>query len=531
MSDISKHDDDDALAITAEERDRLLAPVTQRTLALCVSGGADSMALMHLVAEWAKDGRHAFRSDISSSYDLPVRRDRRPEQLPRPVWLEGVSTREDLEARGGPAPIVVLTVNHGLRAQADQEAQLVARCAAKLGLPHQTLVADTPPPESGIQEWARDLRRGLILELLDAELWRLRSLGLEETGLTRRKVVMAHHLDDQAETVLMRLARGSGLGGLGGMAQWDAMDAKATPVRSYRIEADVFRPFLCVPKSRLVATLKERGASFVEDASNADDRFERVRIRKALGVLGQLGITHGAIARSAGRLREANVSLHAFERRWHKEIIDRHGGLLASVPSPRFALRGAFAEVRLLAQLLDDFGGSSRPAELSQVERLREQLMGADGGFKGATLGGCRIQLDGGYEGGRLLIYREGNGAGLEKLPLGPGQSVEWDDRFRVTCDDAAPGNAEVRALGAAAWARLKREVDGLDELKLKAAAMATMPAIWRGEELVSVPHLELLFSGETIPAKAATAWARWRFAQAGLYKVVFLAGGGLADG
>ncbi|MEQ8825292.1 MAG: tRNA lysidine(34) synthetase TilS [Filomicrobium sp.] len=509
--------------ISPEERDRLFAPLVGRPLALCVSGGADSMALLHLVSEWAAAGKHSYTADFSNPYGLPPRRHRRPDKMPEPTWLKGGRSSEDLLASGGPAPIVVLTVNHGLRPEAAEEAEFVARVAGALGLPHQILHADEPAPKSGIQEWARNLRRRLILELLDAEAWRYFELGLDETDQIRRLVVMAHHLDDQAETVLMRLARGSSLTGLGGIHQFDGFACKPNTAPNYTVSADALRPFLAIPKSRLVETLKERGVAFIDDPSNSYDRFERVRVRKALQILQEVGFTAKAIVRSATRLQQADESLYAFERRWHKQIIDWNGGLLASVASPEFALRAEFAETRLLAVLIAAYGGNARPAELSQVERLRRSLMGEEGPFKGSTLGGCRIELSGDYEGGRLLIYREGNGNGLEAVPISAGQLIEWDgDRFRIEADDTAPKSAEVRALGAEGWVQLKKRIAGLDELKLKAAAISTMPSIWQGNEIIAMPFLETILRERNVPPKARAAWEKFKLPQTGRYKAMF---------
>jgi tRNA(Ile)-lysidine synthase len=513
-----------ASPISDDERDQLLKPLSRVPLALCVSGGADSMALLHLVAEWAAAGNHAGDQCYSNPFGVARRRDPRPLLMPNVSWLDGIETREPLDKVGGPAPIVVLTVDHGLRPEAADEAAFVAQEAAKLGLPHQTLKADEPPPKTGIQQWARDLRHRLILELLDAENWKLHELGLRASRFIRRRILMAHHLDDQAETVLMRLARGSGLVGLGGIYESQPLSLPAGGGRAGSLgPAVAYRPLLEVPKARLVATLISRAANWVDDPSNSDPAFERVRLRRALEALRELGISSESIGLSSRRLRDAEDSYKSFEGRWHSQIVALNDGLLGDVELGLFAARGHYAGVRLLQRLLAAFGGTSRPAELSKVERLAEKLLGTGGGFSGATLGGCRIQLDGKFRDGRLLIYREGNGAGLPSVALAAGQSIVWDARFRVEASGSAQEDVLVRALGAEGWAQLKREVEGLDELKLKAAAMATLPAIWLDEKIISVPFLNDHLAEPDASRKAARAWSKSLKPGAREYKAIFV--------
>ncbi len=525
MSEVSNNKEDDALPISSDERDRLLAPLAGKPLALCVSGGADSMALMHLVAEWsstlpARPPRQSFTSSLNSSRaGWP-----RPQQLPIPSWLDGAEFSASDDRICSVPRVVVLTIDHGLRPEAATEAKFVAAEASHLGLPHQTLKADEPPPRSGIQEWARDLRHRLILELLDAENWWLVDHGVLDRRAVSRSIIMAHHLDDQVETVLMRLARGSSLRGLGGMSDTQPLSLGAGPGRPNTIGGLVRRPFMSLPKSRLVATLNARGAKWIDDPTNSDERFERVRIRNAVEVLRTVGVGSAGIVRSANRLRAAEMSLDGFEAHWRREIIDWNGGLIGEVATPKFHGRGDFSCVRLLSVLLNAFGGSARSAELAQVERLRELLMGAEGPFKGSTLGGCRIELVGEYQDGKLLIYREGRGEGLETVPLAPSQLVEWDGgRYTVEADDAARDEVEIRALGAGGWARLKREVEGLDELKLKSAAMATMPTIWTETDLIGVPYLDSFLGASEAHKKATRAWAAWRSLESQFFRANFM--------
>ncbi|AWN55115.1 tRNA lysidine(34) synthetase TilS [Methylobacterium sp. 17Sr1-1] len=181
-------------------------------------------------------------------------------------------------------PLVVATVDHGLRPGSAAEADGVAGLAARLGLKHRILAWTGPKPTARLQEAARAARYRLLAELA------------RETGADL--VLTAHTLDDQAETVLMRLCAGSGPAGLSGMAPARTLDGLA-----------LGRPFLSVPKARLVATCAERGWPFVRDPSNADPRFGRARLRRLLPLLAEEGLTAERLARLAGRLRRDEAAL------------------------------------------------------------------------------------------------------------------------------------------------------------------------------------------------------------------------------
>ncbi len=213
---------------------------------LAVSGGPDSVAMMHLAARAAP-------------------------------------------SLGG-ARFLVATVDHGLRPQARAEAEAVAAQASALGLPHWILDWSEPKPATGIQEAAR----------------RARYLLLEECAAAQGAsfVATAHTLDDQAETILMRLSRGSAIDGLAGMRATRPLGAVM-----------LARPFLGTPKSRLVATCRLHGAEFAEDPSNRDERFGRVRIRNLLPLLAAEGLDARRLARLASRARDASDALdHCADR-------------------------------------------------------------------------------------------------------------------------------------------------------------------------------------------------------------------------
>ena len=173
----------------------------------------------------------------------------------------------------------VLTVDHGLRTGSAAEAQQVGQWSAGLGLQHVLLRWDAAKPVTALQAKARAARYDLMTNWCDAQgvAW----------------LLTAHTLDDQAETVLMRLARTSSIDSLAGIpavGQWCGVG--------------LFRPLLGLRREALRAALRARGVPWIDDPSNTDERFERVRIRQALPLLATLGVSTERLAGHAAELRE-----------------------------------------------------------------------------------------------------------------------------------------------------------------------------------------------------------------------------------
>ncbi|MFN3868502.1 MAG: tRNA lysidine(34) synthetase TilS [Hyphomicrobiaceae bacterium] len=511
-----------ALPITDDELPVLFKGLEQQPLALAVSGGADSMALMHMVARWAarEDVRSAWAERSASCSAAGCDEDdQRPQsatrRTPPPHWLAGVSSADELQRSGGPPHVVVLTVDHGLRPEAAQEAAFVAREAAALGLPHQVLRWEAEKPSTGIQNAAREARRRLLLDAIAAERSRLIDTASRAGALRdgfNRSLVMAHHLEDQAETFLMRLARGSGLDGLGGMRSENWAASNSNSGRPSSSAVALLRPLLGVPKARLLATARGYGAKWIDDPSNNDERFERVRIRKVLQQLEPLGFSAEKIALSARRLAEAERSLRHLVEEWvaPPHLIEPnwlYGEL--EIRGPLFS--DAYIGARTLRHMLRSYGGASRVPELAQLEAVFELARSVERrtACGGLTLGGCRIEFRG--EGAKVVrVYREGAGEGLPVVTIQPGQTVDWDGaRFRIVAGEGAAAAAEVRAFGTAGWAALRRQVPELAELKWPAAAVATLPVIARHGTIVAHPVIDhLLLSVGYQHSRSRHAWA-----------------------
>ncbi len=317
--------------VSLEEARRLFEPLRHYPkLAIAVSGGSDSTALMWLVARWAKGN--------------------------------------------GPS-LTVLTVDHGLRAESAAEARAVKAAAAeRLGLPARILAWRGAKPEAGLQAAAREARYGLM------------SRWCEKHGVPA--LLTGHTLDDQAETFLMRLSRGSGLNGLSsiGEGRWGL--------------TLILRPLLGVSRDRLRATLSAQGVGWIEDPSNEDHRFERVRWRKALARLADEGLTAAAIARSAERLGRARLAIEAETNALLGRAVVSESEDRVEIDLPIYAEAPEEMRIRLLQALLQRIGSQS--PELSAIERLAAWLESGQGTAR--TLGGCRV----GRRAGRIVIAREG---------------------------------------------------------------------------------------------------------------------------
>jgi tRNA(Ile)-lysidine synthase len=310
-----------------------------RGLLLAVSGGSDSTALLVIAARWAKKRKHAPK-------------------------------------------LLAVTVDHGLRPEARREAATVKRLARRLGVPHRTLRWRGQKPKTGLQEAARIARYSLLAQAA------VRA-GYEH-------ILTAHTLDDQAETVLLRLARGSGLSGLAGMAH-----ASALPVGA---ETAIFlvRPLLRIPKSRLVATLKAAGIGHSEDASNRDPRFTRARLRMLMPALAREGLDARGLMRLAMRMRRAEATIEFAVGAARAALAPgpwrERGPIVFDVA--HFRDLPAEVALRVLGRAVAQTGDEG-PVELGKLEQLYEVLRQSRPPLR-RTLAGALITL----AGERLTVER-----------------------------------------------------------------------------------------------------------------------------
>lgn len=408
-------------AIEADEFAGLMAPLAPferpPELAVGVSGGADSVALCLLAEDWARhrDGR-----------------------------------------------AVALIVDHGLRSGSDDEARGVADRLAGRGIATVVLRWEGAKPETEVQAAARLAR------------YRLMTAWCRHAGVLH--LMLAHHRDDQAETVLLRLGRGSGIDGLAAMAA-----VVETPA------VRLLRPLLDVAKARLPATLRARGEPWVEDPSNVDPAFARTRLRALAPTLAAAGLTPPRLAGMARSLGRARGALEAAVADLLAVAVTVHpAGFCHLDPQPYRAAPDAVAR-RALVRVLLCVGGGVYPPRGARLERLNRALR-EDCMAGGRTLAGCRILPC--REG--LLICREAAAAKTEAT-LERGAWSEWDQRFllRVESSAAARSRAyKVRRLGRAGWTAVAASEAGLRKTAIPGAVRPGLPAFFDLDGVAAVPHL-----------------------------------------
>ena len=320
--------DDDHSPISVRQAKALFADWKHASaIVLAVSGGPDSIALMWLAARWRR-------------------------ALSRGPVLQAV------------------TIDHGLRAESKREAREVKRLARALDLPHRTIRWTGEKPTSGVPAAARTARYRLLAD------------AARRSGAAH--IFTAHTRDDQAETLLMRLVRGSGIAGLGAMAR-----------QTEREGVLIARPFLDISKSQLVATLEKAGIDFADDPTNRDSRFTRPRIRALIKELAVEGGDARNLARLASRLSRANAALEilADGAARYLALRDRQAAALSPIASVAGATvaAGTFSDKRIsfdaraFAALPDEIRlrllqraigrlGHEGPAELGKVEALLSAL-------------------------------------------------------------------------------------------------------------------------------------------------------------
>lgn len=341
-------------------------------------------------------------------------------------------------------PVRAVTVNHGLRSEAAGEAAFVARVCADLGVPHDILHWQWDG-QGNLQARARQARRALI------------AAWAAPLGITH--VALGHTLDDQAETFLMRLAREAGVDGLSGMSAQTQAEGLTW-----------LRPLLGLRRADLRTYLKAQGLSWCEDPSNADDRFDRVKARQALA---QLGIDAATLAQVATHMQDARQALETMLAQVAREhaMVD-----VGDVVFYTQAMAAQPPEIyrRFLARALMWVSSADYAPRRAALARLQDDIAAG----RPATIHGC-IVLPGDA---RTRITREMQAVAGHTVPM----DALWDGRWQATGPQAS--GLTLRALGPEG----QLQCPALRERRLPHAARLSLPGLWRGDQLLAAPGVDL---------------------------------------
>ncbi len=412
-----------AVPVDAEEFATLMqrfAPLPRPLrLALAVSGGPDSMALA-----------------------LCARR-----------WMDGNSPQK-------PAALVALIVDHALRPGSAQEAADTRDRLAGMGMGSEILRWEHGPVTGRLHPEARKARYALLAQACAR-------LGI-------RHLMLAHQRDDQAETILMRLAKGSGTDGLAGIAAISERDGLT-----------LWRPFLTTPRARLAATCEAAGLPYVRDPSNESEAFARGRLRRIMPLLAREGLTVERLCELGARARADKDALDSATSAFL--ALTGRRDETGVVRIDRTALREAptAIAIRALARAIRSVHMGDYPPGHKALTRLHDALRREPPPLP-STLHGCLICAT-----PRDVIIMREFAAITDSQTVGDKHSVLWDGRWRVSCAELPNGNpCVVKALGHPPHATLDRLSPRLRHLVPQGRARSALPALWQGKEIILIPSL-----------------------------------------
>ncbi len=399
---------------------RSVSPAAGEGIAVAVSGGADSLALTLLLGEWCRSHKIA---------------------------------------------LTALTVDHGLRPQAADEARQVGLWLQKYNIPHVILRWQGDKPHSNIQDQARMARYELMGQ------W------CQQNKVSR--LFLAHHQGDQAETFLMRLFRGSGVDGLSAMKeQSDFPVALPGPE-----DITLCRPLLHRTRESLEATLRQMGQPWMEDPGNRNENYMRVKVRNLLRDSDIEGLNHDRMARTAARMGRVQSLLQSLtDDLTHRAVTVVPYGYAVVRLRPLMAAHEEIA-LRCLAQLIRRIGGGKYAPRLRRLEALYDRLRQVD--FPGQTLAGCLVSAFRNDPDDKTVMISREPSAIDDIIDLPRRGMLLWDGRFIIDCTG---WSGQVKKLEVDEWRLACQDYPDLEKLKLQKIVRDSLPCIRISNDKVILP-------------------------------------------
>jgi tRNA(Ile)-lysidine synthase len=389
-------------------------PVSLR-LAVAVSGGPDSMALAWYVHNWTAVHQGDLRAFI---------------------------------------------VDHGLRPDSASEATATQQQLARIGLKAEILRWEHPPIASRIHLLARKARYRLLIE------------ACQRHAIT--DLLLAHHQDDQAETILMRLAKGSGVDGLAGMATQNT-------VHGLRL----LRPLLHVPKDRLIAACQAAQMRYISDPSNGSSQFARGRLRRVMPLLATEGLTIDRMIDLAARAADVKAALDYYTLDFLRISSHRDDAGTLRIDLDKLRTAQTTIAQRAVQTCLQTFNAQRYPPEHASLLLLVEALLALKP-MTPRTLHGCLVSRT-----TTQAVFMREEAAIADHATLHDGERVQWDNRWHVLLMASDPSlSYTIRPLGNQPHDVVDSLAPGLRRKIPQGRARATLPALWQGAKLVKIPTL-----------------------------------------
>ncbi len=404
----------------AHHLDSLIGDRNIEKIAVAVSGGRDSLALTHLAKQWA---------------------DSRKIQL------------------------IALTVDHQLRKESKEECSALGQWLNQQRIENYTLTWEGEKPKTGIQEKARHARYALLTK-------KCHTLGIDH-------LLLGHHRDDQVETLLMRIARGSGIDGLSGM------DAS-----SKRADIYLIRPLLPYTREEVTNYCNEHTLPYLDDPSNEMEHFERVAWRKVIESFPDKDQFIKGLTLSAKRIARAGKALEYYADFAYDTCVTIAPEGYAILNLTKLETYPDASALRVIRRVLNHIGGAAKQAETSQIDQLFESFY-TEEVFKGLTLGGCLIRPLAHHPQRTISIVREERH--LPKPRALSGKNTLWDYRFLITYPEEfaqnLPNTVTISALGTNGLAQI-REAIKPNRRTLPEGVQETLPCIRNEDTVIAVPLL-----------------------------------------
>ena len=390
-------------------------------IALAVSGGRDSMALMYLVYRW--------KAHLALNIEIEV-----------------------------------LTVNHNLRKAAEDECGFVQKIAKNYGFKHKVLIWEHEHVETSIQEKARKARYQLMLDYVREE--------------NIDTILTAHTSDDNIETFIMRLAKGSGLNGL-----------KSINEIRHEDRIQIQRPLLSLSRSLTTEILRSTGNEWVDDPTNDDESFERVKIRNNISSLSSFNISSGNLTKTIQRLARAHESISFFTDLLSQELVELNELGYADVNFDKLRNYPKEIILRVFAKALTDINGGT--VSLSSLEAVFTELIKTE---RCKTLNGCQIIP----QKNKYVIVRENRGISPVEIKIN--ERISWDGRFDVYLKSCDNTNIVIDQIGNAD--DLRTMIDGTSFQSMPKYVLRTLPGGFIKDKLVLLPNTHNIYNSGYLDVK-----------------------------